>query len=204
MGGHAGDERRGEGLGGGRPGALERASGRAGADAMVVAGPAEQAGRWLAPFDGAAAARARAAVSAPCWTLMAAFAGCVRHLGDVMRDDPVVGWAARNSAKSGRSGPESWVIQASPDWSRTHLEETPEAIVPHLLAAYAALAGGALPPVLSALAHRWRYAKSGADGAGMIWNPALRLGACGDWLLGPRVECAWLSGTHLATAMLGV
>lgn len=24
------------------------------------------------------------------------------------------------------------------------------------------------------------------------------LGVCGDWLVGPRVECAWMSGKALA------
>ena len=27
-----------------------------------------------------------------------------------------IAWAARNSAKPGRSGPEAWVVQAGPDW----------------------------------------------------------------------------------------
>ena len=38
---------------------------------------------------------------------------------------------------------------------------------------------------------------------GALWNGELGLGACGDWLIGPRVECAWLSGRELARQMAG-
>jgi predicted NAD/FAD-dependent oxidoreductase len=31
-----------------------------------------------------------------------------------------------------------------------------------------------------------------------MWDVNRRLGLCGDWLIGPRVEAAWMSGTALA------
>jgi hypothetical protein len=49
---------------------------------------------------------------------------------------------------------------------------------------------------------RWRYAKVDALNHGAIWNADIRLSACGDWLLGPRIEAAWLSGQQLA-ALVG-
>ncbi len=171
-------------------------------DAAVVATPAEQAGPLLAPWEAGFAAKAAQTISAPCWTVMAAFAEPLPFTVDVLRAEGPIGWAARNSAKPGRSGPESWVVQAGPDWSRMHLEETPAEIVGPLLAALAARAGTPLPAPLTASAHRWRYAKSGSAGDGLLWSAALRLGACGDWLIGPRVEAAWVSGHRLAAALL--
>lgn len=170
-------------------------------DAVLVATPAEQAAPLLAEWDPAFADRAAATKAAPCWTVMAAFGTRLPIGPDTLRDAGVIGWAARNSAKPGRSGPESWVVQAGPDWSREHLEQRPDEVVAPLLDALAAQAGGTLPAPLSATAHRWRYAKSGNAGEGSLWNPHLRLGVCGDWLLGPRVEAAWLSGTRLAEAV---
>ncbi len=166
-------------------------------DAAIIAVPAEQAAPLLAPWDAAMAARATATASLPCWTAMAAFADAVPGAPDCLRERGIVGWAARNSAKPGRGGPESWVIQATPDWSRAHLEEAADAVLRLLLAAFADVPGVPLPDLLAATAHRWRYAASGASGEGHLWNPALGLGACGDWLLGPRVECAFLSGDTL-------
>jgi len=173
-------------------------------DALVVAVPAEQAGSLLRPFHPDFATRADQTPAAPCWTVMAAFPTRL-DLPNTLRpadDGDPVGWAARNNAKPGRTGPESWVIQAGPDWSRANLERTPEEITPLLLAAFAARLDDPLPTALAATAHRWRYARSGAEGSAALWDGTLRLGVCGDWLLAPRIEAAWLSGVRLADAIL--
>lgn len=171
-------------------------------DAVLVAVPAEQAAELLRPCDTAMAARAAATPSDPCWTVMAAFAERLPVAGDVIRHAGPIGWAARNSAKPGRSGPESWVIQADPAWSRANLERETDEVAGELVSMLANSREFAANSPLALAAHRWRYARSGAAGEGLLWDPASRLGACGDWLLGPRVECAWLSGDRLADAIL--
>jgi predicted NAD/FAD-dependent oxidoreductase len=169
-----------------------------GFDAVLVAVPAEQAVPLLAPHAPGFAARAATVASAPCWALLVAFAERLAVPEDCLREAGPIGWAARNSAKPGRSGPENWVIQAGPAWSTVHLDYRPEQIPHMLLPAFSARIGAVLPDPLVVQAHRWRYARAGAEGSGALWDPALALGACGDWLLGPRVECAWLSGIRLA------
>ena len=174
-------------------------------EAVVVSVPAEQVAALVGPFDKMMAARAEATRSAPCWTLMAAYADRLPILADVMKEQGPIGWAARNRAKPGRSGCESWVIQGSPDWSRVHLEDDPSDATTLLLDAFAQAAGTPLPPPISVVPHRWRYAMCGRppDGeAGPMWNAALRLGVCGDWTIGPRLEAAWLSGDRLARMIL--
>lgn len=171
-------------------------------DAAAVAVPAEQAGALVRPFAPDFADAADATPAEPCWTVMAAFPSRLPIAGDVVKRRGPIGWAARDSAKPGRSGPESWVVQASPEWSREHLEASPAAVLPGLLAALAEVAGGPLPDPAAAAAHRWRYARSGALGRDDLWDAGLKLGVCGDWLLGPRVECAWVSGHRLAGAIL--
>ena len=171
-------------------------------DRVVVALPAEQAAALLRPVAPEMAALAAATPSDPCWTVMATFTERLAIAGDVITRAGAIGWAARDSAKPGRGGPEGWVVQASPDWSRRHLEETDDAVLPLLLSALGDVAGGPLPEPVHAAAHRWRYARSGTLGRDGLWDAALGLGACGDWLLGPRVEAAWLSGRRLADAMV--
>jgi len=129
---------------------------------------------------------------------MAAFESVVAHAPDLLRADGVVQWAARNSAKPGRKGPECWVIQASADWSATHIETPADTVLAALLDTFAARVGAPLPATLTAQAHRWRYARAGPADAGPAWIGDLGLGVCGDWLLGPSVECAWLSGRATA------
>jgi predicted NAD/FAD-dependent oxidoreductase len=171
-------------------------------DTAVVAIPAEQAAALLLLHDPAMARVALGAVSEPCWTAMFAFDGAIDTPAPFFREGGIIGWAARNSAKPGRSGVESWVVQASAPWSSAHVEDSAETIAPQLLDALAERIGHALPAPVFARAHRWRYARSAAMGQAALWNDDLLLGACGDWLLGPRVECAWLSGTAVAQRVL--
>lgn len=167
-------------------------------DMAVIATPAEQTAALLAPVAPELASRASAATSEPCWTVMLAFSDPVAVVHDCFRGDDVIGWAARNSAKPGRTGPESWVVHATPDWSRRYLEADPEEVAVILTAALSNALDIALPSRIGVASHRWRFARSAAEGSGAILDPERRLGLCGDWLIGPRVEAAWLSGTGLA------
>ena len=170
-------------------------------DGVVVALPAEQAATLLRPVAPGLAGRAADTPSQPCWTLMASFAERLPIADDVLRHRGAIDWAARNASRPGRGGPEAWVLHATSDWSAAHLEEEPERVQTRLLALLATESGAALPPTLSVAVHRWRYARSGGSGDGALWDGARRIGACGDWLLGPRVECAFLSGRRLAAAI---
>lgn len=173
-------------------------------DAAVLALPAEQAAPILTLHDFELARTALFARSQPCWTGLFAFETALALRENILRDHGILAWAARNSAKPGRDGPESWVVQARPEWSAANLERTPEEIEPLLMAALGNATGGSLPASLAHSVHRWRYALSAGTGLGCLWNGASRIGACGDWLLGPRVECAWISGRTLAERMLTV
>ena len=169
-------------------------------DLLVVAIPAEQAAELLTDAAGDLASRAAGAVSAPCWSVMLAFDQPVDVGPDCwpFQGDTVVGWAARNSSKPGRTGPESWVVQGTPEWSRRHIDDDPDEVAAELLRALAADVQVGLPDRVGLAAHLWRFARSAPDGPGPIVDRGRRLGLCGDWLIGPRVESAWLSGAALA------
>lgn len=169
-------------------------------DFAVVATPAEQANELLAPIAPDFATHAAAVRSVPCWTAMLAFAETLPSVGNFLRGnaDDAVGLAVRNNAKPGRTGPEAWVLQASPEWSRTNLEADPEWVARELTLAFAARIGATLPPPIACVAHRWRYARPVSVGPGVLADMDRRVGVCGDWLRGPGVEAAWLSGTALA------
>ena len=172
-------------------------------DAVLVAVPAEQAGPLLQPHAPAMATLADQTASDPCWTLMAGFEAPLALVQDTLRQRGPIGWAARNNAKPGRANEECWVIQASPEWSRAHLEEDAETVAAALLAELAEANGGPLPRQLGATAHRWRFARSGTAGEEALWDAEQRIGVCGDWLIGPRVEAAYISGLLLAEAVGG-
>jgi hypothetical protein len=189
--------------------------------AVVVAVPAPQAEPLLRPVAGDLADRAAAAGMAPCWAAMARFDRPVAADldGAFVTDDGPLAWVARNGSKPGRDGDETWVLHAGPEWSRAHLEETPDQVAPALLEAFGtALSGAGLAPPAAAAAvtaHRWRYARATGPFGADAWAgpdadaPAARQGVggdlvlCGDWLRGAKVQDAWLSGVAAAGRLMG-
>ena len=171
------------------------------ARSIVVAVPPEQAGSLIAPHQPAFAARALETPSKPCWAVMAQFSAPL-PFDDVLREREAIAWAARDSAKPGRAPGERWVLHASHDWSDRHRELDPEKVTSRLLDLF--LEPLAQPPVVQyAAAHRWLYALAQPlAGPPAMWDVSRRIGVAGDWLIAPRVESAWLSGTNLAERML--
>ncbi len=173
-------------------------------DAAVIAVPAVQAGALLRGSPRLAGIAGGVPMS-PCWAVMAALPEAlpVRFDGAFIYDGALV-WAARDSSKPQRRvSPETWVLHATPAWSRTHLEENPESVAQRLLAAFAAAAAIRVPEPLYLSAHRWRYALPAAPlGEACLFDPQARLGACGDWCCGPGIEHAFLSGLAMADRLV--
>jgi renalase len=171
-------------------------------EAVLLAIPAEQAGPLLAPVASDMAARAKAVVSAPSWTGMLAFATTrdAGFDGARLTGDGPIGWMARGPSKPGRGPAETWVVQATPAWSRAHLEDDADAVATALARAFQSIVPGQAP--VHVAAHRWRYAQAEVPvGAPCQFDPALGLGTCGDWHLGGQCEQAWRSGNALAQTL---
>lgn len=172
------------------------------ADTVLVAVPAEQAAVLLADIAPDFAARAASVASAPCWAVMADFPELLPVADTYRSDTAPVSWAARNSAKPGRSGTESWVIHAGPARSRALIDLPKDEVARLLLADFFAATGTAPAAPQHLDAHRWLYAQPEArKGVGPLFDAGLRIGIAGDWLHSPRVEGAWLSGRALAEAV---
>jgi hypothetical protein len=175
---------------------------------VLVAVPAEQVAVLLAEAAPEMAARAAAVISAPCWAVMAGFDAPLAYAPDTFRaDSGPISWAARNSAKPGRAGNETWVIHASPQRSHALIDLPKDEVARILLTDFfeATATAPAMPQHLDA--HRWLYAQPEAraqvqGGEGPLHDFERRVGIAGDWLHSPRVEGAWLSGRALAAAVL--
>ena len=167
-------------------------------DAVLLAMPAPQAAALLHAVPHPFAAEAERAGLAPCWALMLAFPEPTAA-PDLPVPHGALAWIARDSSRPGRApAPECWVAHASADWSRTHLEDAPEAVRDVLLRDFAATTGLHGAPAYAAV-QRWRYALADAPlGVAALWDADAGLGVCGDWCLGARVEAAYDSGRILA------
>ena len=183
----------------------ERGSRRIGTfDAAIVAIPAPQASTIAGHLPGVSETLASVVIT-PCWALMVAFDGYPLLPAEVFRraDGPIA-WVARDASKPGRSNDlTTLVVHATPEWSRDHLDEAPDAVTAHLLTALASVVGATLSIPTFAAAHRWRYAQTAVPlGAPFIEAAEGRVLVGGDWTSGARVEAAWDSGEAMANQLL--
>ena len=172
-------------------------------DVVIVAVPAPQAVPLLRRAEPGLAVIAQRTEMRPAWAVMAQCG----HLPDPGFDAAFVnfgplGWIAHDTSKPGRTGVSTWVLHATPEWSQAHLEAPPEQITRTLLDAFRDIVGATAD---TATAHRWRYAElapsSVAAPGRFAWRAGPRIGLCGDWLGGGKIEGAWLSGTGLGGAV---
>jgi predicted NAD/FAD-dependent oxidoreductase len=172
-------------------------------DNVVVALPSPQAVDLLGehPF----ATEVREVRMTPCWTVLAAFERQidVPWDGAFVHDSPL-GWVARNSSKPGRDpSVDCWVLQATPDWSTTHLELARPDVTAMLLAQFAKIISDPEPSPIHLDAHLWRFSATPQNlDRASLFDPTTGIAVCGDWLAGGRVEGAFRSGVAAAGYIL--
>ncbi len=148
------------------------------------------------------AQRAAQVEANPCWVVLVGlhqrlaveFDGAFCH-------DSGLSWVARNNSKPGRAASESWVLHATPEWTRAHLELSREQVAARLIDEFARASGVELQPLAHADAHRWRYALPAPveSCSASTWLDRERaLAFAGDGCVGGRVEGAFLSGQAAA------
>ena len=182
-----------------------------GFDAVLLAMPHAQAGRLLDNSEqaGKLAAQIEKVQVAPCWTLMLAFPQAIQP--NLMTLGPQwnaarsthhrIAWLTRESSKPGRDAIERWTVQASAAWSTEHLEDDPVRVQAKLLKAFAEITGIRATPA-HAEAHRWRYAQTTRPlGKHYLWDAKSRIGVCGDWCIGHRIEDGFVSGLELGLSL---
>jgi predicted NAD/FAD-dependent oxidoreductase len=171
-------------------------------DGVISTAPAPQALELLSPLATRFEEIAKVDM-APCWAAMVAFDRAVPTPFDaLLHPGPVISWASKTEGK-GPGHPELWVIHASADWSRAHLENNADQVANDLMAEFETALGTDLPSVVSVSAHRWRYARTETPlGKSHLSGVNGRIIAAGDWCLGARVEAAFRSGKSAAHALI--
>jgi len=173
-------------------------------DILVVSAPAPQAADLLAGIAPDFAATAAGVSYASTWAVMLEADGPDEPEYDgLFFDDGILAWAARNGSKPGRRG-HTWVLHATPDWSASNLEMGSDAVGTALSTRFCTATGIKPARVRVASVHRWRYSLVPEPLAvDALWDGEMRLGVCGDWCRGARIEDAFLSGHAVAGRILG-
>lgn len=169
-------------------------------DWLVSSAPAPLTAELLAPVAPVLAQEAARCHYAPCWSVMArcenwnaSGPALIRPTGSPLA------WAAHDGIKPGRITQPTWVLQATPEWSRANLDATPDDVCQEMLQAWSSLGA---PRVGISSAHCWRNALAETPiGVPCLFDAGLRIGACGDWCIAPRIESAFDSGLALSRAI---
>jgi renalase len=178
---------------------------------VIVAVPSDQAKNILPPAHPAYKQAANLAMQ-PCWALMLATDTPINFpYAGIFINKGALGWVAQDSSKPWRNSHpipmQTFVVQATPEWSASHLEQSAQDIAPILTDEFNLLLkrwNPQLPtPVWQiAIAHRWRYARGSVAHENIDAWPHDGLVLAGDWLMGGRVEGAYLSGLACAQYLI--
>ena len=171
-------------------------------DAVVVAIPPLHGAQLLAGSAELTVA-VRQLVFEPCFSLALGFSEALPVAYDAaFVASPKLAWVARDSSKPDRRSGERWIAHATGAWSLEHLEDDPEDVRMKMVKAFLELTKAHAQPVYTDV-KRWRNAKPVEPLAqSYLYDARARLGACGDWCGGPRVEGAWASGKALAARLI--
>jgi predicted NAD/FAD-dependent oxidoreductase len=172
----------------------------ASANRAILTPPAPQTAALLHQIAPTLATIADGASYAPCWTAMFGFdeAPPLPMSSEPLQFDE--GPIALANYEAHRPGSDranfALTIQASGEWSAQHLEDASEQTGRTLLAELSSLLGVKMPTPIYEGCHRWRYAKviEPATPTSKLTSECGRIAIAGDWVIGPRIEAAFLSG----------
>jgi predicted NAD/FAD-dependent oxidoreductase len=176
-------------------------------DAVVCTVPSPQ----VPPILGSWAELVAAAEAVPFeaqWVAMLAFSAPVAGAATLIQswaDNSVIASAWREPAKPARDSFECWTVQTSADFTARYLEDSAPQVADRVLAAFGALDGVELTPLVMAIAHRWRYARPARPlRTGPLTANDGRLVVAGDWTADGTVDGAWCSGVAAADRVLAL
>lgn len=115
----------------------------------------------------------------------------------------LIGWIAVNSSKPNRETAPSLLIQTTNDWAEAHMDQNIEDLENIIIDEFRALSSNVLENIAFQKTHLWRYANTSQSGTEeYFWDSNLKIGVCGDWCIGGRVEAAFTSASNLSEKIL--
>ncbi len=116
-------------------------------------------------------------------------------------NDNVLTWAANeNSKKRFKTSISLWTLQSSKNWAKKNINvyKKNKKIENTLISKFCDFTGYNKNKIIFKKTHGWKYAYNFSPSPlKSYWDEKLRIGICADWLVGPKVESAWLSANDL-------
>ena len=117
-------------------------------------------------------------------------------------DDPVLGWAGNeNTKKRFKSKYDLWTLQSTFKWANKNIDKNKKNLKKNsniLIDKFFKLTKIKKTKIIYSINHGWKYSSNSKPfRIKSYWNPAKKLGVCGDWFVGPRLESGWISANDL-------
>lgn len=117
-------------------------------------------------------------------------------------NDDILTWAANENSKKRFSSSNSlWTLQSSVKWAKKtiNIYKKNKKVENTLISKFLDFTGYKKRNIIFKKTHGWKYSYNFYSSPyKSYWNKKLRIGVCADWLIGPKVESAWLSANNLA------
>ncbi|MAJ85511.1 MAG: amine oxidase [Candidatus Pelagibacter sp.] len=122
-------------------------------------------------------------------------------ISSIRFNNEIVAWAANeNSKKRFKSSFNLWTIQSSTNWAKKNINnyKKKKSVEDSLIANFLSLTGYEKNKIIFKKTHGWKYSYNfKGSSIKSYWDKKYRLGVCADWLVGSKVESAWISANDL-------
>lgn len=135
----------------------------------------------------------------PCFAVMLGFDGEIDLGFDAAHiENSDLSWISNNASKPERSPQSTIMIHSSYQFAQANLETNTAMVMEGLIEEASKVVGINLAQSSFKTIHRWLYANNASRCEGpLMLDTVLKLGACGDWNMGGRVEGAFVSAHRL-------
>ena len=142
----------------------------------------------------------------PCFSLMLGFKSDITlNFNAALVKNSPINWISMNSSKPGRERFKTLVIHSHNNWAHKNLEMELSQVQDILFTELKSLIGSSCSNFDHIDTHSWRYAKNIVSaGREFFKDDTLKIGLCGDWCRGDRIEDAFLSGKGLAMELMKI
>lgn len=139
-----------------------------------------------------------------CYALMLGFEDKMDLGFDAaMVKDETISWISNNSSKPMREKGFSLLINSTNDWADTHFNQNDDWVIERMKSTVSNIINQDLSNPQFCALKRWKYANcKRQDEQPYLIDNTNKIGLCGDWFMGGRIESAFKSGHQLALAML--
>ena len=123
-------------------------------------------------------------------------------ISSIKFNDGILAWASHeNSKKRFNSTTSLWTLQSSIKWAKKNINsyKKNKKVENIIISKFLDYTGYKRDKIIFKKTHGWKYSYNFSNSPyKSYWNKKFRIGVCADWLIGPKVESAWLSAIDLA------